>query len=61
MAGSRYGDDLYDAGFNGDYWSSSLGTGYPSNAWYVFFSSDNVYMGRYDRYYGRSVRPVLGE
>ena len=42
----------------GYYWSSSLGTSYPYNAYYMEFNSS--YVGRYcrDRYYGQSVRPV---
>ncbi len=57
-AGRRSGGRLYLAGNGGDYWSSSLRTGYPGYAWYAYFGSDNV--GRSDnyRYCGRSVRPV---
>ncbi len=57
-AGRRSGGSLYYAGNGGDYWSSSLRTGYPGYAWYAYFGSDNV--GRSDnyRYCGRSVRPV---
>ena len=61
-AGYRYDDVLYGAGSYGRYWSGSLYTDYPGYAWYVNFDSDNVnrnsdFFG--DRYYGRSVRPVL--
>ena len=51
----------FGAGIYGIYWSSSLGTDGPYNAWLVDFNSDNV--SRYDngRFYGQSVRPVLGE
>ena len=57
-AGYRYNTNLYRAGSNGTYWSSSLRTDYPSRAYDVGFYSDAVF--RYDdyRYYGRSVRPV---
>ena len=58
-AGYRVSDDSYYAGSNGFYWSSSLGTGYPYYAWYVNFYSGNVGGDNYNRYYGRSVRPVL--
>ncbi|MGM9746521.1 MAG: hypothetical protein ACI30H_06160 [Paludibacteraceae bacterium] len=58
-AGYRSNDDLGDAGNYGSYWSSSLYTGYPYDARYVYFYSDNVYRYYYYRYYGRSVRPVL--
>ncbi len=41
------------------YWASLLSSGYPRNAWYFYFSSDNyhMYTGRY-RYCGLSVRAV---
>ena len=57
-AGYRNGSSLYGAGGYGNYWSSSLDTVSPGNAWYVHFHSGNV--GRsYDyRYYGFTVRPV---
>ncbi|MBO5346265.1 MAG: DUF1566 domain-containing protein [Paludibacteraceae bacterium] len=49
---------LYGAGSLGGYWSSSLFTGYPSSAYYVYFNSDNVDWYGYNRGCGRSVRPV---
>ena len=57
-AGCRYYGDLDYAGSEGNYWSSSLYTAYPDDAWEVYFESD--YVGRNDdrRYYGFSVRPV---
>ncbi len=57
-AGDRYDRSLGDAGSIGYYWSSSLDTGSPYNAWSVDFYSG--YVGRYDysRSYGFSVRPV---
>ena len=58
-AGCRDDDDLDYAGNDGDYWSSSLSTDYPDDAWLVYFNSDDVYRSYYCRYYGRSVRPVL--
>ncbi|MCI7338370.1 MAG: fibrobacter succinogenes major paralogous domain-containing protein [Bacteroidales bacterium] len=58
-AGYRNYDDLSNAGSYGYYWSSSLGTDYPSNAWGVSFDSGRVRRGYGYRYYGRSVRPVL--
>ena len=61
-AGYRDGAYLHIAGFDGNYWSSSLYTDNPSYAWYVQFVSDCVYVYDYDRYgsryYGYSVRPV---
>ena len=60
-AGCRYDSSLNDAGIEGDYWSSSLGTDYPNRAWLVRFNSDYVNNVRNYIYYrcdGRSVRPV---
>ncbi len=59
-AGCRL-DDLGGAGSYGLYWSSSLGTGFPSCAWYAYFLSDFVVRSNGYRCYGQSVRPVLGE
>ena len=52
------GTSLNFVGSNGGCWSSSLDTGFPYFACYLFFSS--VYVGRSisDRVYGLSVRPV---
>ena len=57
-ASDRRDADLYGVGSYGYYWSSSLGTAYPSGAWGVSFYSGGV--DRYDdyRYFGFSVRPV---
>ena len=57
-AGSRRGTDLSLVGSGGYYWSSSLNTGGPNLAWYVYFDSDNVSRYRYNRCNGQSVRPV---
>ena len=57
-AGYRYDSSLYGAGSNGNYWSSSLITDYPSNAWNVSFNSDGVGRCTNLRYYGFSVRSV---
>ena len=57
-AGYRSVYSLYDAGSYGNYWSSSLHTGSPYNAWKLNFNSDGYYMSGSGRYYGRSVRPV---
>ena len=58
VAGYRDDANLYNAGFRGYYWSSSLYTDCPSSAWYVGFYSLLVGRGYNDRYSGRSVRPV---
>ena len=57
-AGCRYLSSLYDASSYGYYWSSSLYTDNPYNAWVLGFGSGYFNMGISDRYYGRSVRPV---
>ena len=59
-AGCRFNDDLYFAGDDGLYWSSSLDTDYPDDAWGVYFGSD--YVDRDvdgSRSCGQSVRPVF--
>ncbi len=58
-AGYRSNDDLYRAGNDGYYWSSSLDAGDPYGAWGVDFGSDFVGRYSYGRYCGQSVRPVL--
>lgn len=58
-AGHRTGTDLIGAGSYGYYWSSSLYTYEPLNAWYVDFDFFNVFRpNTYSRWYGHSVRPV---
>lgn len=43
----------------GTYWSSSLSTDYPSEAYYLISRSDDVYLADWgNRYFGQSVRPV---
>ena len=60
-AGYRYVSSLNNAGSGGSFWSSSLTTGYPDNAFTLGFGSSGVNGGYSNRYFGRSVRPVLGE
>ncbi len=57
-AGCRYYDCLDDAGYYGDYWSSSLNTDSPYSAWYAYFRSGRVSRDHFYRFYGHSVRPV---
>lgn len=59
-AGFRYDTILLDAGSGGCFWSSSLNTGSPYYAWFVYFSSGNVRRSGdgSSRCLGRSVRPV---
>ena len=57
-AGYRYDTFLNNAGSFGYYWSSSLSTGYPRDARFVYFYSGSVFRDYYRRYHGLSVRPV---
>ena len=58
-AGYMSAGALYDAGSYGYYWSSSLLTGSPNDAYYVYFYSGSVdWDYYYGRSYGQSVRPV---
>ena len=57
-AGRRVGTNLNLVGSLGDYWSSSLVTGSPSDACYVYFNSAYVSSSLSNRYAGFSVRPV---
>ena len=57
-AGWRRNSSLYDAGSYGDYWSSSLYTDYPNDAWALDFYSDTSYMDYFSRGGGFSVRAV---
>ena len=57
-AGDMYGRTHGDAGSLGYYWSSSLNTGNPDNAYCVDFYSGYVGWYSYNRYYAFSVRPV---
>ena len=57
-AGIRWGSSLYYAGSGGYYWSRTLYSGYPNNAYDLYFYSGGVYWGKGTRYYGFTVRPV---
>ena len=59
-AGNRWFGELYFAGTDGGYWSSSLNTGYPNGAWLLYFGSGSTLVSGNDgRDLGFSVRPVL--
>ncbi len=57
-AGEFYGPYTQDTSSLGYYWSSSLNTGSPDYAYYLYFTSDGVYPDADGgRYYGFTVRP----
>ena len=60
-AGSRWKDDMYNAGSYGRYWLSTLSESYASDAWSLYFGSGDVRTRVYYRYYGQSVRPVKSD
>jgi hypothetical protein len=60
-AGYRSNSNLYDAGSDGSYWSSSLDMVYSDNSDNALgfgFESGNYIVGYAGRYYGSTVRPV---
>lgn len=59
-AGYRWGGDLYAAGSDGNYWSSTLDGSFPDTAVYLYFTSKYAQSsGDFgNRDYGFSVRPV---
>ena len=58
-AGYHLDNNFQHAGSRGLYWSSSLVLDTPYRAWRLDFSSDDYYIGgNYDRYDGRTIRPV---
>ena len=57
-AGDCGDGSVYDVGFQGGVWSSSLYSSNPVSAWVLYFNSGNCSMYDGYRYYGRSVRGV---
>lgn len=58
-AGYSGGNDRYDEGYDGYYWSSSLNSYGPNYAYDLYFYSDGIYVSSYGyRNYGYSVRAV---
>ena len=57
-AGTKGPSGLSNVGSYGYYWSSSLYSTSPNNAWYLWFNSDGYTIGTNSRCFGRSVRPV---
>ena len=60
-AGCRDEDRGRDMGSGGFYWSSSLNTNNPSEAYDIYFYSDRLWRNDYSRCFGRSIRPVWEE
>ena len=58
-AGYLSGSDLYDAGWDGYYWSRSLYTSSSGVSYDLCFGSRDVDWDYFNRYYGLSVRPVF--
>lgn len=58
-AGYYSGYDCYDKGSECHYWSSTLDTYCPDDAWYMNANSGKTSMSSYYRYQGRSIRPVI--
>ena len=57
-AGYRQGMNLYDAGSEGYYWSSTLDENSPDDACFLYFGKGKPSSFDYYRCYGRSIRPV---
>ena len=57
-AGSRGGTSFDYVGKYGYCWSRSLHTSYSDYAYVLRFEASSIYTYKYDRSYGRSVRPV---
>ena len=57
-AGIRWDDELYDAGSDGLYWSSSLTPFYDNFACFLYFNSGGWNWNYNYRFYGQSVRAV---
>lgn len=57
-AGNRNDTNVNNQGSNGNYWSSTLNTDNPNNAWNLNFNSSNANMNNNNRYNGYTVRAV---
>ncbi len=57
-AGNWFITNFLSVGSGCYFWSSSLNTDGPGNAWHVLFEADEVYRLSYYRFGGQSVRPV---
>ena len=59
-AGNCYGGSVYNVGYSGSVWSSSLYVSDSLHAWYLYFHSDNCFIDDDSRCVGLSIRPVMG-
>ena len=59
--GYKIGTNLSNVGYCGVYWSSSLYTAGPNQAYYVYFEETYIAKEYIGRHYGFSVRPVYGD
>ena len=59
-AGDAWGGSVRNSGGYGSVWSSLLDADYASGGQYLYFCSDGVGLGYYDRCVGLSVRGVVG-
>lgn len=59
-AGYALNGSVGDRGRYCNIWSSMLSADYVDNGQYLYFLSGNVYLGDSCRYFGRSVRGVIG-
>ena len=59
-AGNCYGGSVYNVGYSGSVWSSSLYASDSLHAWYLYFHSDNCFVDDDSRCVGLSIRPVIG-
>ena len=57
-AGYRDGSSLYYAGLDGYYWTSTPNEDYANIAYYLNLYDSDRYVVWFDRFHGRSVRPV---
>ena len=59
FSGERLDSSFFFQGTFGNVWSSSLGTSYSANAWYLYFNSGSCYMSYSNRCDGQTVRGVM--
>lgn len=60
-AGYKQGSSLSGANSSGIYWTSTPAGADSCRSYVLNFNSDDNYLTNYSRYYGYSIRPVMGE